>query len=164
MVDVLVISLLGYVILSNNGNNAKNSETTQHISETCSLRLLEALTPDHRYRPAVAYDQADGELFVTLRISITSTVHSDIVGPHGRWATRTELTPHLIQQCPEAATLILTVEDATHQGTVYHVARLPAHAVLTWANGEMSDDQLAAASEYRLVQGQAQASPSSPQD
>lgn len=161
LLDVLVIVLLGYVVFNNSRPVPTGVRPVDENPETCSLHLLEALPPDLIYQPAVAYNQSTNELFVTLRMLTDSTSRSDAEGAQSLWTVLPVVAPHLNRLCPLAETLVLTVEETKPHGSAYYIARLPISAVSEWVAGELSDDQLAAKSEYRQIQQQTPA-PASP--
>jgi hypothetical protein len=165
LIDTLVIALLGYVVVSErnrvstNSNVNSNPTPVEQASDPCSTHLLDALTVDSRYRPAIAYKQRGDELRVTLHALDASSKTKDFEGEQSLWTALTIVAPHLARLCPSAETLIVLVENPTPQGPAYHIARLPAPAVSDWVDGALSDDQLAETAHYRYVQSRPQTPP-----
>jgi hypothetical protein len=159
LIDTLVIALLGYVVVSESNHASTNSNRVAQTSNPCSTHLLDELTLKSTYRPVIAYNQHDGELYVTLHTPNPSPTTTVMDGGQSLWTALTIVGPHLARRCPSVETLLLIVENTTPHGPAYHIARLPARAVSKWIDGELSDDQLAETAEYRYVQRRSQTPP-----
>jgi len=151
--DALVIAALGYVIVST--QSSTNANLTQMIPDPCGTQLLEELSDIPNYRSSVAHDQSSGELHVRIYIQPPVVSNNDTRGAQSLWKALSVLAPEFTRSCPSVETLVLTVEIATASGSEHHVARFPAYAVADWFSGKLSDDELAATSQYRYIQNQA---------
>jgi hypothetical protein len=149
LVDVLVIAILGYVVISS--QVSQGADASQGPSETCGTRLLESLPHIPGYDAIVTYNQSLGELHVALFANTSSSAGFTTEGAQSLWPVLSRVAPHANRWCPYAKTLILTVETLPPQDPAYHIGRFPMSAVSDWINGELSDNQLADVSGYRYI-------------